>query len=381
MDASSVTFGNASGNERRIALLLNRVNKFDRPPKKFMDSWIKTQEAEANSTARIFLDGGTFSAWFAYFLTKNAVGTRSSRFTGKADCSRLIDQLETEPEAARKSLAAQLAAAIPPDTQRKVQSLYDKMINPSHTDGMSQSQPNKSRGMSLGMTDGNCQPTSSANLPNPTAIRSSTSAPVSFFDFSAPQRAQALTYPSVGPADHLAENEHVLVNASLAGTKRLLPSYLSGGIEKYPDPANEGALVAGISMTFPNEPLTGRNGCTMALSVGGNKVQGLAKDLFEANVETNSGLRYVWLTGRTKIVPNPNYIIQGCRFEIIPVTFGAAIAEAIAASPRYQEDVRLGNDFTDSVSMVISHQADHGGIIYVSLGLWEGSSIRSKLYE
>jgi len=30
--------------------------------------------------------------------------------------------------------------------------------------------------------------------------------------------------------------------------------------------------------------------------------------------------------------------------------------------------------------MVVSHRADDGAVIYVSLGLWEGTQIRKKLY-
>lgn len=113
MERDSQIFVNASINDtqsEQATLLFKQLNSYARAPRGLMETWLEAQQAEGNSTARIFLDVGRFSAWFAYFLTKNAAEKRY-HFLGKASCSRLIDDLENEPAACRRSLAARGAAS------------------------------------------------------------------------------------------------------------------------------------------------------------------------------------------------------------------------------------------------------------------------------
>lgn len=146
MEGDSHSIVNASANEsqsEQVTLLLKQLNNFERAPKRFMKSWRETQQAMENTTARIFLDEGKFSAWFAYFLTKNAVENRG-HFLGKADCSRLIDNLESEPVESRRLLASRVAAAIQPEVEKRINSLFNKRIQPLQDGSMSQ-HPNKRR--------------------------------------------------------------------------------------------------------------------------------------------------------------------------------------------------------------------------------------------
>lgn len=140
MDGQS-TIVDTSTNEsqsNQVVLLLNQLSSYERAPKGLLDSWqATTQHDEVNSTARIFLDEGGFVAWFAYFLTKNAAHNRY-HFSGKADCNRLISSLEDEPAISRKQLAVRVAAAVQPETEKKIYSLYDKRIKPLQNDAMSQ---------------------------------------------------------------------------------------------------------------------------------------------------------------------------------------------------------------------------------------------------
>lgn len=184
-------------------------------------------------------------------------------------------------------------------------------------------------------------------------------------------------YPSL---DYVAEDKHVLVNASLAAAIGLFPSYLASAIRRIPDPRNENAWVAAISMTFPSPPFIDRFGCQIALEVTENKVQHIAKELFDAHLETTAGLRYFRLPSGAKILPNPKSTLRGCRYDSISPMFGLEISGAIIAGPVHQDDIKKGNDSADCVSMVISHQANDGAVIYVSLGLLEGTQIKEKLF-
>jgi hypothetical protein len=85
----------------------------------------------------IFLNEGKFPAWFAYSVTKNAA-ERPTHFLGKAECSRLIADLENEPVSSRRLLAASVAATIQPEVAEKINSLCDKKIKPVQNDNMSQ---------------------------------------------------------------------------------------------------------------------------------------------------------------------------------------------------------------------------------------------------
>ena len=231
-----------------------------------------------------------------------------------------------------------------------------------------------------GAIDSDCCPgTSSTDILSPTASPSNESVYPSSLNH--PVLEPIAVYSSVDSSDRFAEDEHVLVNASLAEATRLLPRDLFNAIKRNPDPKNENTLVAAISMTFPYAPFTDKFGCQMALEVTDDKVQHLAWELFGVRLETRAGLRYVCFTdGGSKILPNPKFTLQGCRRHIISSTFGPEMSNAIATSPLYQEDARQWRDCTDGVSMVISHQAHDGAIIFASLGLWEGTQIKKKPY-
>lgn len=200
---------------------------------------------------------------------------------------------------------------------------------------------------------------------------------------------QVTTYSSLDSTDYIAEDtnymaedKHVLIDASLAGATRLFPRALSNSIRRVPHSRNKNILVAAISTIFPSEPeVTDKFGCQMALEITADKVTHLARELFGAHLETKAGLRYIILSSGSKILPNPKFTLQGCPFAIMPSVFGVDASKAMATSPKYQEDNNEWRDTTDCVSMEISLRADEGAVIYVSMGLWEGTRIREKLYD
>jgi len=140
---ASTDVANTSANkcQSRVALFLRQLRKYKRVPTGFMDLWKEVSQptpAEEISTAKLFLEGGEFVAWFAYFLTCTAANCRY-HFSGKAACKHLILDLEDEPAASRKQLAAQVANAIEKKKlKEKVNRLYNKRIKPFQNDDMLQ---------------------------------------------------------------------------------------------------------------------------------------------------------------------------------------------------------------------------------------------------
>lgn len=119
----------------------------------------------------------------------------------------------------------------------------------------------------------------------------------------------------------------------------------------------------------------------MTIDIMDNKVEHLASVLFGVHLETNAGLRYVYLPGGAKILPNPNFTIRGCLPDQIRSTFGSEIHHGIVANPDYQDEVKQGYSRTDCVSMLISQEASNGATFLLSLAPMEGTEIKNRLYD
>lgn len=176
-----------------------------------------------------------------------------------------------------------------------------------------------------------------------------------------------------------AQDEQVLVNASLEHAGRLFPTDLFESIKRHLDP-RKNILVAAISMSFPYGPLKEKIECQMSLEVTEDKVQHLARDLFGVRLEVNNGLRFL-LSGRAKVMPNPKLTLTGCERNVLSSTFGSETCAAIETSPRYLEEVKEYRGATECVSMVVSASAQEGAFVLISVGLWGATKIRGKLFD
>jgi hypothetical protein len=339
-------------------------------------------KAGQNSTAEIFFDAGGFTAWYAYLLVKHDAGKRS-HFRGKAALSTLFDELENTPVEYRKALAGAVASNVEPKVSERMQNVYAKVVNEPHNDISQQTKKRRKYSERVstipcshlsGTTDyDGTSPTSSGDISSPPATSSSAGVHRSI-DRSA--QGQRLIYPS---SDTFTETEQVVVNGSLAETGRFYPPYLSKAIRRLRDPSNENAFVAAISMTFPDARVTTKIECQMALEITANKVEHMAKEVFDAHLETTEGLRYICLPGGAKVVPNSKFTLRGCRHDIIHSMFGLETYSAVMASPACQVEAKLGHVTTECISMVISQGADDVAVVFLSLGLREGTLIAEKL--
>ena len=181
-------------------------------------------------------------------------------------------------------------------------------------------------------------------------------------------------------AVYFAPDDQVFINAALLAATKLMPRDLSNAVKRHPHPNKQNTLVAAIAMSFPDARLTMNVVCQMALEITADKIQHYALVLFGVRLETTAGLRYICIGG-AQALPGPKLTLRGCKVDIIRDTFGPEVSRAIQDSPIYQDDVVINcRDCTNSVSMLISHQADEGGVILLSLGLWHGTPIMRKLY-
>lgn len=150
-DPQMLTSPTLNTRDRRVSLLLSQLmnyGSYDRAPKGFRESWQAVQQANKDSTPRIFFDAG-FHAWFAYLITKNY--TESSRhFSGKVECAQLLAELEDEPIQSRKLLAEQLALCVGGELKTNVSRLCHR-LNLSEDESMRSSHKRRRKFFRMGL--------------------------------------------------------------------------------------------------------------------------------------------------------------------------------------------------------------------------------------
>lgn len=142
----------------------------------------------------------------------------------------------------------------------------------------------------------------------------------------------------------------------------------------------ENKAIAALSMSFPRDSSNEAQVCQMALEITQDRIQHFAMEWFGRRVEAKEGLRYLAWQDGTKIVPCPQFTLQGFRREMLLQAFGRDIFDAIQNTPGYQDDVSRARPHTGSVSMIISHQQEASAHVYLYLSLVEGTRIAIKLF-
>jgi len=111
-----------------------------------------------------------------------------------------------------------------------------------------------------------------------------------------------------------------------------------------------------------------------------NKVERIARELFEAHVETVAGSRHVYLMGATSAVPYPSLSFKGCRTTAAYQLFGSEIAEAVFATAAHQLEVNQGRDCTECITMIIRQAPSDSADICLLLPPAQGTLLRDRLY-
>lgn len=291
-------------------------------------SYDKVREGDNNTTEKIFWENG-FSPWLAYIVTKRHAES-TSHASGKAKRQRLLERIEARDVDARRRFAAQVAAAIEPERERL--EAVGRVVRRQSERGRHEHSSTRD------------------TTPHETPRRS------------------ASGLPEARP--------HLFTNASIAECTRLFPLYMATSIKRKADPDDAQGLVAAVSLTLKDTEGLGQ----LQLDIMGNKVEYLAKELFEAHFESEAGVRYVYLgNGTTKAIPNPSVILRGGRPTAIRGLFGAEIAEGVFASSLYQREVKEGRgECTDCVSMTVIGM--DSAEISILLSLEKAVLLRTKLY-
>ncbi|RSL98956.1 hypothetical protein CDV31_012372 [Fusarium ambrosium] len=349
---------------QEAALILGRIRAYQRAPTA-LPKWLEhVKQSQHGSAARSFYEQGGFAAWFGYSLVKHAADHQTS-FAGKAACKHLISRLDDSTADYQRRLAAEVIERLPGGDKRRIKALHRK-LQLRQTQTMP---PGQNRNKRQRMT--NDDSVSPSPAPEPTRVLSPIQAPS--------VREQATTHFT---CDSLFfPHEDILVNASLESARKLFPEDLSNSIETLPQLNNQGKAIAALSMSFPRGSSNEKQVCQMALEITQDRIQHYALVWFGRRVEAKDGLRYLAGSDGTKIVPCPQFTLQGFRLEMLPQAFGQDIVDAIQKTPVYQDDVGRARLHTGSVSMIISHQQEATAHVYLSLALVEGTRIAMKLFE
>lgn len=186
------------------------------------------------------------------------------------------------------------------------------------------------------------------------------------------QEDRTISVVEAQPPEVLTEIEFTLTNASVAECARLFPPYMTASIKRSQDPCDAQRLVAAVSIA-PEDQLR--------LSITNNKVEHIAREMFGAHIETGGGLRYLYIHDTTRAVPNPSFVLEGCRLTAIRDLLGTRIAQAVCATDMYQGELRAGGgDSTDCVSMTVPRAAQDSAEVCILLPSPEAARLRTKLY-
>jgi hypothetical protein len=117
----------------------------------------------------------------------------------------------------------------------------------------------------------------------------------------------------------------------------------------------------------------------MQIGLATEKVAHYAKKLFDMEVETKSGVRYIRV-GNGKLEPEPTIKLRACRRDAILEVFGAGVDRGFSNSPIWQREENEVHEHTDGVSMSMSNRAEEGGIITLYLAAWDATVTKKTLW-
>ncbi|CAN8096742.1 unnamed protein product [Discula destructiva] len=332
-----------------VALLLETVKTRQKIPRECVDALEDIGRASDSSTERIFYDHGGLAAWAAYSITKK-VAMGSGHIAGRKKRRELVERMEAETAARRKSLAIEVAAAIDTDRER-----LEDIINTARLHRQSTLPKDDSdTGITLGS------------------------------EREAHSESTIAAEESDAP-DNVSPDTHHLAGASTAGCRHVFSRYLVGALKKAVDGerANgeraNGELLPRVAAV--NLALRDYSESEMRLEIMDNKVECIARELFDAHLVTANGTRYLCLTGSTRVVPNPSMVLAGCRPPTLSRIFGQRIADALMSTTVYRRDFEEGRERTDCVTMEIFQAANATALLRIPLPADDAWSIKDELYS
>lgn len=334
-----------------VDLLLDAVKSRQKFPRSCVKAYERLGDAAPDTTERLFFDCGGIPAWAAYVLTEK-VANSTGHASGKAKRQRLLGRIAATTSESRRNLAAQVAAATEPDRER-----IEQLVRTA------QHQPDRIRrpiSMALQTSKGNSDG-EDGELPDH-EVQDSQLEVTSSTTLEAP-----------------SGRRQVYQRASLAECSHLFPPYLASSIRRISEPSHSPSVFAAITLS----PVSSSLEYQLKLEVVENKIEHIARELFGAHVETEAGLRYVYLMGSTatKAIPYPNLILKGCIITKAYQLLGAEVANAVFSTSTHQLEIKEGRECFDCITMVIRQASSESAEILLLLSPERGVMLRHRLFH
>lgn len=187
----------------------------------------------------------------------------------------------------------------------------------------------------------------------------------------------ANAYSTVSSGDTYTGGSHVLTDPTVTRLHEVFPDYFASAVVRIPAQGTSTLWHAGLTMTFLNSSLFGSKiGCMTSINIVANRVQRIAKQLFDIDVEISGADRYLTTTSGLRIIPSPDFVLRGALRSQLAEVLGSSWSTAIKSSPAYQEDERRGEPRAEVLSMTISHRALDPGVLNITVD--EKSAFRLK---
>ncbi|KAH7111046.1 hypothetical protein B0J11DRAFT_198741 [Dendryphion nanum] len=336
-------------NQELIRLVVQHFQKLPRGPYGVDNALLEAKQEDANSTQKVILDESE-PAWRAYYAAKKAAESQHG-FSGKAELTRLLVSLNTEPVECRRTFAKQLAAAMERATPQSREG------NRNNSSGVKRRRITIEDHSSISSTPSTTPNAAENNYAN----------------------AERHALGNIPTSVNLQEGVHV--DAALKASKALFPIDFMDSIQRIRSTRLPDTLVADITMFLQKGYIRDFFGCQMEIGIVKEKVAHYAKKLFSVEVEVKDGVRYIRYPGGGKVEPDPSIKLRACLRDTIPGVFGADVDLGFSSAPIYQREEKEVRDHTDGISMAISNRENEGGKITLFLGEWHAFIIKKKLYD
>ncbi|KAI1814521.1 hypothetical protein GGS20DRAFT_585415 [Poronia punctata] len=143
-----------------------------------------------------------------------------------------------------------------------------------------------------------------------------------------------------------------------------------------------GTARAQITTTIPLHSHVDEGDCTMEILIRPEKVGSVAANLFDIQVATCLGTRYIVHNAGVHIIPEPTIILQGAHLDIIETTLGSQVAAAISDSHLRQAEQQTDATTrrTRCVNMQINKDATQPCVLTLYLGAQTSIVFARTLY-
>ncbi|KAL5092150.1 hypothetical protein Trisim1_002040 [Trichoderma cf. simile WF8] len=321
---------------------------FNRMPKGFSAALAAAQRAEETSSEKLFLNHGGFSTWAAYYLARRDVES-GSHFAGQARLAQSLRTFDEKPVEFRISVVKRVKDALPSEFHDKFQTFSEKARKRQRTTAAS---------ADLGEENDHQRRTSEH-----TPVGSADNINVSTDTFQS----------------DLFFNVEGVPGLRLSN---VFPPFLAASISARPSTSHSGKQAADITMPFPLAMHTGNKfDSKMSLKLKPHRVGYFVMRLFDIYMESiNEERCMVLLPFGSQAFTSSEWIIQGCKREVISEVFGEIVATAVKESLTYIEDEARGEPVTECVTMAVSGKAGEGAVITLSLAEKECVRIKQALW-